>query len=399
MRDWGGLERGILLEIFLRVRTDIDALHFLHVCRRWRAAAGDGRAPVPRPWFIFLLPDGAPAPHRHAYLRLRGRRRRRLRRTRAKPVRVDAIAKGSAPDSRVTGASRGWLVVSAGGRVVLRDPASGADVPLPAFDVAHRLVDAFLSDDPLRAPGRWTAFAFFARKEIADPEVGHVLAFCRAGGAEWTRLDQPSHSLPYRSLEFFHGRAYVLLGNGNVAVCDLDARRVVTSPVTFYDDYAPGFLAQWRIVECGGELLCVEVARGLPIRRRMACLFGGGGYGRHRYAARAFSIQLAADGGGMPVAASEVDAIGDHALFVAPHGHAFALPASGFPAIKSGCVYHIAYKWYTKIATDVVITQLLEAGAPWRRTRGTEMRLAERWTPLSWFCPRGPMLETKPARR
>ncbi|KAL6906504.1 hypothetical protein ACP4OV_004105 [Aristida adscensionis] len=109
--------------------------------------------------------------------------------------------------------------------------------------------------------------------------------------------------------------------------------------------------------------------------------------------ARAFRVHLAADGSGMPVAASEVDAMADAALFVAPHGHAFALPASGFPAIRGGCVYHIVCNFQTKIATDVVITPL-QSGAC-RHERGSELRLAGQWVPLGWLCPRGPVLETK----
>ncbi|KAL6642817.1 hypothetical protein ACP70R_020998 [Stipagrostis hirtigluma subsp. patula] len=386
--EWSALERGLLHAIFTRLPSDVDALHFRHVCHRWRAAAGAG-APVSRPWFVLLPSDGSPGPHRHAYLRLAGCRRRR-RRTRARPVRMmDATVKGSAPDACATSASRGWLAVNAGGRLLLRDPVSRVDVPLPAFDPAYRLLDVFLSDDPLHAPGRWTVFATFTRKDYHY--AGHALAFHRAGDAEWVRLDQAqetSHGRQYLGLEFFRGRVYALLGCGRVAVCDLDARRLVVSSVAFVP---PSWgHVQACIMDCGGNLMFVQVARRFVVTRSRC-------FGRRyhpRYAAKVFKIEIAADG--TPVALLDVQGIGDYAMFVAPRGHAFALPASGFPSVKGGCVYHFATKWDTGIVSEMVITDLHGAC---RSKLVRKLPLAGQWAPLSWLCPRRPLLGNTPARR
>ena len=52
-RDWAYLEQGLLRDIFVRLPSDVDAVHFRRVCPGWRAAAGAG-VHVPRP--MFLLP-------------------------------------------------------------------------------------------------------------------------------------------------------------------------------------------------------------------------------------------------------------------------------------------------------------------------------------------------------
>ena len=150
IRDWASLEGGLLRDIFLRLPADADAVRFRRVCRGWRVAAGAG-APVPRPW-LALQPSG----DGHAAFVRPAARHRRVR-----PVRADADAVTGEwpPASAIRGASRGWLAVVEGKRLLLMDPVSLAEVPLPAFDAGYQLFDVFLSDDPLAAPGRWMAFA------------------------------------------------------------------------------------------------------------------------------------------------------------------------------------------------------------------------------------------------
>ncbi|KAG2537480.1 hypothetical protein PVAP13_9NG300200 [Panicum virgatum] len=346
-RDWASLERGLLHDVFTRLPVDADAASFRHVCRGWRAAAGPG-APVAGPWFALR----SAADGRRAFVRP-ARRRRRVR-----PVRLDAAGGEKAAPACVRGASRGWLAVDDdGGRLLLRDPVSHAEVPLPAFgDPDYQLTDIFLSDDPLVAASRWTAFAFFKVNDVTY--AGHVLAFCRPGDGEWARFDQQDTGPFYWGLEFFRGRAYVLIGvyRDKLAICDVDTRRLIVSPVSLQH------LIQWEwdiqecLVACGGDLLVVVVSHhehtrsSCCVRRRRA----------RRFVVRVVKVEFAGEGGAMPVAVSNVAHTRDYALFVAPHGHAFALPASGFPAVRRSCVYHFATKITTRNVSGMVFTDLMD---------------------------------------
>ncbi|KAJ1295159.1 hypothetical protein BS78_01G202600 [Paspalum vaginatum] len=386
-RDWASLEGGPLHDVFTRLSADLDAFNFRHVCRGWRSAAGAG-ALIPRPWFVLRsATDG-----HCAFVRPTAGRRRR---SRVRNVRAGA--------PRVRGASRGWLAVDDGGRLLLRDPISRAEVPLPSFDdPAYQLSDVFLSDDPLAAPGRWTAFAFFKTDNCAYGYPGKVLAFCRPGDAdaEWARfdLDDGQQVGFYRGLEFFRGRAYVLLGMYMLAVCDVETRRVVACPVALQH------MMDWEsiqvsLVECGGNLLVAAVSQFEYATSSFYCV-------RHRvvrrFLARVVKIEFEEAGAGMPVGQSNVECIGDYALFVAPQGHAFALPVRGFPAVRPGCVYHFAASITTKSVSGMVVTELL--GQDPTKLQDDPLRKLPLaggggWRLGCWFCPRSPSLETTPARR
>ena len=101
----------------------------------------------------------------------------------------------------------------------------------------------------------------------------------------------------------------------------------------------------------------------------------------------------------LPVAVSNVAHTRDYALFVAPHGHAFALPASGFPAVRRSCVYHFATKITTRNVSGMVITDLTDRNRHHRKPLLRKLPFAGQWRPLSWFSPRCPSLDTTPARR
>ncbi|RLN18707.1 hypothetical protein C2845_PM02G09290 [Panicum miliaceum] len=341
---------------------------------------------VPRPW-LALQPSGAGLA-RHAALVRPAARRRRVR-----PVRADAVTGEWPPASAIRGASRSWLAVDDGKRLRLRDPVSRAEVPLPDPDAGYRMFDVFLSDDPLAAPGRWMAFAFFRSDE--DTIMGHVLAFCRPGDAEWDRIDadddgQVGQQMQfYRGLEFFRGRAYVLLMNaGRIAVCDVEARRLVVSSVRV--PLPPGGEWEWQecLVECGGDLLVVQVWRRLELRLSVYCM--GGRIHRDRGRVRRGRQRHA--GGVVGVATT-----GDYALFVAPQGHAFALPASGFPSIRPSCAYFFATDSTRRVEGMVAID--LKADRPRVDKFVRKLPLAGTWRMLSWFCPRSPVLGTTRARR
>lgn len=406
-RDWASLERGLLRDVFIRLSSDDDAIHFRRVCQHWRVAAGDGVL-VPRPWFVLKPPDDDDPVHTfNALMRPVDCRRGRVR-----SVRVDAAAAvtGEWSPARVRGTSRGWLAVDEGERLLLKDPISGAEVPLPAFDNDYQLFDIFLSDDPLATPGSWTAFAFFRWDDVYIHNPGDVLAFCRPGDDEWARVDpvdggqgqECQQTRLYRGLEFFGGRPYVLLGKPNrLAVCDVEARRLVLSSVRIF----PPSVVEWGwqecLVQCGGDLLVVQVARRVEHTSPWYCpgyCLGSHYFERHkiRYSTKVFKIVFHEDGSGMPVASEAVASTGDYAVFVAPQGHAFALPASGFPAVRAGCVYFFAVN-HTRSVQGMVVIDL--KADPRRRDKFVrKLPLAGNWHILSWFCPR-PVLDTTPPPR
>jgi hypothetical protein len=385
-RDWASLERGLLHDVFTRLLADADVASFRHVCRGWRAAAAVAGALVPGPWFVLRSAADGVSGH-GAFVRPAGRRRVRR-------VRFDAA---KAPLC----ASRGWLAVDDGGRLLLREPISRAEVPLPAFeDPEYQLTDIFLSDDPLDAPGRWAAFAFFKMKHVHY--AGHVLAFCRPGDEGWAQFDDFDMDGPYArfylGLEFFRGRAYVIVGvNCRIAVCDLDARTLVPSSVTLIH------MMEWQwqeaevhLVECGGDLLVAAVSH---YEERMPLSCCARRRPRRKVGVRVVKVEFAAAGGGpMPVTLSEVEGTGDYALFVAPRGHAFALPASGFPSVRPSCVYHFDTKMTTKSVSGMIVTDLLDH-TPHQHRPLRKLPLAGKWHPLSWFRPRCPSFDTTPARR
>ncbi|EER91358.1 hypothetical protein SORBI_3001G192300 [Sorghum bicolor] len=398
-RDWASLEQGLLRDIFVRLPSDVDAVHFRRVCPGWRAAAGAG-VHVPRPMFILNATDDDDEPV-HAFVRPVDRRRH----THVSSVRVDsAVVTGVSvwPPACVRGTSRGWLVVNEDEHLLLRDPISCAEIPLPAFDAGYNLFDVFLSDDPLAAPGSWTAFAFFRWDDIYNPR--EVLAFCRPGDDDWARVDpvedgqgQEGQQMRfYRGLEFFRGRPYVLVGKPyRLAVCDVEARRLVMSSVRIFTPAVQEWGWQECLVECGGDLLVVQVAWRDEYTSPWYSL-GSHFFEKHkiRYIAKVFKMVFDADdGSGMPVAFEAAASTGDYAVFVAPQGHAFALPASGFPAVRAGCVYFFAVNYSMNVQGMVVID--LQADPRRRDKIVRKMPLAGDWQILSWFCPR-PVLDTTP---
>jgi len=98
------------------------------------------------------------------------------------------------------GASRGWLALTDNAcsptRLVLWDPASGAEVRLPLLP---GVTQVFLSADPLASPD-WTA--------VAGQRYGYLGAqksfFCRPGDAAWSVLcDRPTAGID--SVAFHEG--------------------------------------------------------------------------------------------------------------------------------------------------------------------------------------------------
>jgi hypothetical protein len=349
--DWASLEQGLLHDIFLRLDDDANAARFRAVCSQWRAAAaGAGVVFVPRPWLAVYAPEQ----RRHAWLRPSRRRRRgrrRFKRVDDGEVSLRPERGGSPAPAAVSlvSVSRGWVAMKHGESHLVRAvsgdevplPPCGSryelsEVPLPPCGSRYELSKVILPDDPLAAAasGEWTAFAFMSHhQQILWPHTRRV-AFCHAGDDEWTFLDKAIQAQRYRGLEFFRGRAYVLLSNLTVAVGDVVSRMLIATSVGLSGAY------RWRhdelleatcLVRCGDDLLFVQVSRQVVPRRSCFPLLAGGRHRlrRLRFTSRVYKLEFAADGSGVPVGFTKVESIGEYALFVSQRSHAFALPASG----------------------------------------------------------------------
>uniref|UniRef100_A0A0E0F000 KIB1-4 beta-propeller domain-containing protein n=1 Tax=Oryza meridionalis TaxID=40149 RepID=A0A0E0F000_9ORYZ len=353
--DWASLEQGLLHDIFLRLDDDANAARFRAVCSQWRAAAaGAGVVFVPRPWLAVYAPEQ----RRHAWLRPSRRRRRgrrRFKRVDDGEVSLRPERGGSPAPAAVSlvSVSRGWVAMKHGESHLVR-AVSGDEVPLPPcgsryelsevplppcgsrYELRYELSKVILPDDPLAAAasGEWTAFAFMSHhQQILWPHTRRV-AFCHAGDDEWTFLDKAIQAKRYRGLEFFRGRAYVLLSNLTVAVGDVVSRMLIATSVGLSGAY------RWRhdelleatcLVRCSDDLLLVQVSRQVVPRRSCFPLLAGGRHRRRRLrlTSRVYKLEFAADGSGVPVGFTKVESIGEYALFVSRSSHAFALPASG----------------------------------------------------------------------
>uniref|UniRef100_A0A0E0M9U2 KIB1-4 beta-propeller domain-containing protein n=1 Tax=Oryza punctata TaxID=4537 RepID=A0A0E0M9U2_ORYPU len=392
--DWASLEQGLLHDIFLRFDDDANAAHFRGVCSQWRAAAagGTGTAFVPRPWLVVYAPEQ----RRHAWLRPSRRRRRERRRFK----RVDGemslwLERGGNPAAVwLISVSRGWVAMKHGESHLLRDPVSGDEVPLPSCDPRYELTKVILTDDPLSAAsGEWTAFAFLSRHQHNVWPHERRVVFCRAGDDGWTFLDKAIQAQRYRGLEFFQGRAYVLLSNYTVAVGDVVSRSLIATCVDLSHAY------HWRhdellevscLVSCGDDLLFVQVTRQVVLRRSCFAFLAGHhhyrDHRRRRFTSKVYKLEFAADGSGVPVGFTKVESIGDYALFVSRRSHAFALPASGFPGVEPNRIYHLV-----RLRPEVVVC------APWETRRIKPVPLDDlpeprtQWFPSHWFCPRRPV--------
>uniref|UniRef100_A0A0E0BCS4 KIB1-4 beta-propeller domain-containing protein n=1 Tax=Oryza glumipatula TaxID=40148 RepID=A0A0E0BCS4_9ORYZ len=240
-----------------------------------------------------------------------------------------------AADSLVS-VSRGWVAMKHGESHLLRDPVSGDEVPLPSCGLRYELSKIILPTTARRRRclRRVDSVRLLSQhQQILWPHTRRVV-FCRAGDSEWTFLDKAIQAQRYRGLEFFRGRAYVLLSNLTVAVGDVVSRMLIATSLGL------SRVHRWRhdelleatcLVRCGDDLLFVQVSRQVVPRRSCFPLLAGGGHRRRRlrFTSRVYKLEFAADGSGVPVGFTKVESIGEYALFVSRRSHAFALPASG----------------------------------------------------------------------
>ncbi|CAL4911782.1 unnamed protein product [Urochloa decumbens] len=208
---WSSLHVDLLEQISGHLSTEADHLHIHQVCAHWRASTSPPAAF--RPWILTLRaagrspPPALPAYHYYSIWHPR----RHLQRE----VDMGAPPAGL-PHCR--GASRGWLALAdaihSPTRLVLWDPASGAEIRLPPLD---SVIQVFLSADPLASPDDWMA--------VASQRQGNMCAqkpfFWRPGDAAWSVLcDRPTAGID--SVAFHGGRMYYLDCMRLLVVCDLN---------------------------------------------------------------------------------------------------------------------------------------------------------------------------------
>jgi hypothetical protein len=284
------------------------------------------------------------------------------------------------------GASRGWLALtdnaSSPTRLVLWDPASGAEVRLPPLP---GVTQVFLSSDPLASPD-WTA--------VAGQRYGYLGAqksfFCRPGDAAWSVLcDRPTAGID--SVAFHGGRIYWLDWQQVLVVCDLNlgpAPHVQISSIwgpmsrlCSCDSYHD--IRGAHMVSCAGDLLLVILRRGSG----------------HSSFAEIYKLECPPERGQPLELGDRVTDLGNHSLFLA-RSENLALSAEEFPAIRRNHVYFLEFDGdYSRSydhawPDDWAFVLDLGSGTLKKIPYPGEFRDEGRnWQPLFWLCSRSPFMK------
>ncbi|CAL5041511.1 unnamed protein product [Urochloa decumbens] len=393
---WSALPGDLLDQISGYLSTDADHLHVRQVCAHWRAYTHPLTAP--RPWIIALGSPPAPAgdaPHHSAWLP------RRLHHHQRKKVEMGAPPAGL-PYCR--GASRGWLALAddarSPNRLVLWDPASGAEVPLPCLSSVAQI---FLSGDPLGSAD-WMAVASQRLGKWATKSF-----FWRPGDTAWSSLyEHPTAGVV--SVAFHGGRVFYMDWRRVIAAYDLNLgaphRPPAKAGVSYFGCQVNRLCRCERlihharealVVSCNGELLLVVLRSGTPSRR------GGRPLPppwRVSPACSSFAEVYRLDWmpEGRPEVGERVMDLGEHSLFLGL-SESFALSAKECPAIRRNHIYCLARNWHYsrdrqhKLSDWAFIFDLGSdtlKGIPYPE----ELRDEEpNWWACSWLCLRSPLLK------
>ncbi|OEL19346.1 hypothetical protein BAE44_0019638 [Dichanthelium oligosanthes] len=271
------------------------------------------------------------------------------------------------------GASRGWLALADDLRSPTRDPASGAEVPLPCL---RPVTEVFLSGDPLG----WTDWIAVASQRLG--EFATKSFFWRPGDAAWSPLyEQPTAGV---ARVVFHG-----------------------GRVFYITTWARG--GSWP---CGPALQVrardALLSRGAPGELLLVVLRGGAGRrggrpppppprGSSPCSSFAEVDRLDWTPEGRPQVGERVTDLGEHSLFLGL-SESFALSVKEFPAVRRNHIYCLARNWnYSrnrehKLSDWAFVFDLgsetLE-GIPYpEELRDDEIN----WWPRSWLCLRSPLM-------
>ncbi|GJN19921.1 hypothetical protein PR202_gb07237 [Eleusine coracana subsp. coracana] len=393
--SWSSIPLELLEEISGHLSTDADLLHIHQVCVHWRACTSPPAAC--RPW---ILAHGTPwsratAPKDPNYSVWLPRR-----------LLQQKMDIGAPPGGLLycRGSPRGWLALvddlRSPTRLVLWDPASGAEVPLPCLSPVAQV---FLSDDPLASPD-WMA--------VASQTVGgsaQKLFFWRPGDAPWKVLrEQPTAGIV--SIAFHEGRIYYMDLRLVVFVYDLNLGTA----------HLPAFIGviniSWqvdqlcrcehlkhvvrgggaRLVTCGGDLLLIVLRRGPCLRRGGRPSPSLHGSSVCSSFAEIYKLKWTTER--QLELGERVKDLGEHSLFIGG-GQSFALSAKEFPAIKRNHIYCLANNWKYSFKGDHTLSDwafMFDMGSDTLKEISYPKELRDEgtnWWPSSWLCLRSPLLQ------
>ncbi|CAL5053608.1 unnamed protein product [Urochloa decumbens] len=395
---WSTLPCDLLGEICSHLSTDADHLHVHQVCAHWRAWTSPLAAF--RPWIVARV-SRSPAPgdddpdHSAWFPR------------RLHPRKVETGRRPPAGLPYCRGASRGWLALADDAqsptRLVLWDPASGAEVPLPCLS---SVCQVFLSGDPL-GPADWMAVA---------SQGGRITKsfFWRPGDTAWSSLyERPTAGV--FSVAFHGGRVFYMDLRPLLAVYDLNLGAPRRPPASAGMSASLGREVERLcrcdrfvhpahesvLVSCNGELLLVVLRSGATCQR--------GGRppppsSRVSPPCSSFADVYKLDWTperGLEVGDRVMD-LGDHSLFLGL-SESFALSAKECPAIRRNHIYCLARNWHDcfrprnrkhKLLEDWAFVFDLGSGTLKGIPCPEELRDEEpNWWACSWLYLRSPLLK------
>lgn len=365
---WSCIPEELLDEISGHLSTDADLLHIHQVCAHWRACTSPPAAF--RPWIVGRRTAWSRLPTTQADYSLWLPRRLFQRK-----VEIGAAPAGL-PYCR--GASRGWLALSdraqAATRLVLWDPISGTEIPLPPLG---SLVQVYLSGDPLASPD-WMAVA----SQRYGNEGATQTFFWRPGDAAWSFLSE-RRTGAIGSIAFHGGRIFYLDRMRILAICDLNLgaagvqmRYLGNSMNRLCRCDRFHIVDGAYMVVCAGELLLVVLRndRGHPLFCEI-----------YKLVWRPDSEVLLEPG-------ERVWDLGEHSLFLG-RGESFALSAKEFPTVKRNHVYGLHHVW-THSRKDWAFVFDLGSAALKEIPYPQELREdGTNWWPIFWFCLRTPFVK------
>ncbi|RCV44115.1 hypothetical protein SETIT_9G348100v2 [Setaria italica] len=360
---WSSLPADFLRLVSSRLTSADDVLHVRQVCHHWRA-------PVPvapfRPWVVA---------------------------TRAKPIRVGPLGDCShwlpAGLKRVQlatppglpyccGTPRGWLALAdderSPTRLVLWEPRSGAEIPLPPLAC---VVQVFISADPLASSSSsWLAVATQVRSEFHRD-----ILFWRPGDRAWSAAaDRVYTSERLHSVAFLGGKMYCMDYSKRLAIYGLNLG-TNSPPMLLQSMHAVSLLNMLCNRRCGKKLHGTRAAHFVSCNDELllVVLFNNG----HPSFAEP------------PLEFGErLEDLGGYSLFLG-RGDAFALSPQEFPAIKRNCIYYAVHFLNVQIK-DWVFVFNLESDVLEEFPFPTEHKEdpANTWWPVSWFCPKRPIFRS-----
>ncbi|CAL4915198.1 unnamed protein product [Urochloa decumbens] len=368
---WSSLPTDLLHEVSGRLASERDLLHVRQVCSHWRSSTPLPVAPF-RPWVVA---------------------------TRAKPIRVGPLGEYSLWLPRgvrrvhqvagppglpyCCGTPRGWLALAddeqSPKRLVLWEPRSGAEIPLPPLSL---VIQVFLSADPLASPlSGWMAVATQVRNELY-----HNIFFWRPGDAAWVAAAEVYTGERLHSVAFLGAKMYCIDYLKKFAIYDLNLGTGLP-PVLLYRTYAAPLLNMLCNRRCGRKLHGTRAAHFVTCDGELllVVLFNR----LHPSFAEVYKPDLTP--GRRLELGERVTNLGGYSLFLG-RGDAFALSAEEFPAIRRNCVYY-AVHYLNANKKDWVFVFDLESDVldefPFPPEHKEDP--ANDWWPASWFCPKRPV--------